>query len=137
MSDIKMIENAVSIFKKNNCPFSLMHSVSVYPCPEEILNLNNIVQLKEKFNCNVGYSGHEPSVTPSICAAMLGANSIERHITLDRSMYGSDQSASLEEAGLANLVNSIKKIKICIGSSEKMMQKGEHEVSKKLRYWEK
>ncbi len=136
MSNMLIIENAVNIFKKNNCPFSLMHSVSVYPCPDEILNLNNIILLKKKFNCKVGYSGHEASVSPSIVAATLGANSIERHITLDRSMYGSDQSASLEETGLRNLVNSVKKIRTSIGNSEKKLQIGEEEVSKKLRYWE-
>jgi N-acetylneuraminate synthase len=137
MSNLAIIENAINIFKKNDCPFSLMHSVSLYPCPDEILNLNNIILLKEKFNCDVGYSGHEASVSPSIVAATLGANSIERHITLDRSMYGSDQSASLEEPGLRNLVNSVKKIKLSIGTSEKKLQAGEEEVSKKLRYWEK
>ena len=136
MSNMLIIENAVNIFKKNNCPFSLMHSVSVYPCPDEILNLNNIILLKKKFSCKVGYSGHEASVSPSIVAATLGANSIERHITLDRSMYGSDQSASLEETGLRNLVNSVKKIRTSIGNSEKKLQIGEEEVSKKLRYWE-
>lgn len=137
MSTMQIIEKAVEIFKKNECSFSLMHSVSVYPCPNEILNLNNIPLLKKKFNCEVGYSGHEASVSPSIIAATLGANSIERHITLDRSMYGSDQSASLEEAGLRNLVNSVRKIRECIGFSEKQFQDGEKAVASKLRYWEK
>tara|TARA_A100001011_G_C14303241_1_gene841859 strand:+ start:1749 stop:2606 length:858 start_codon:yes stop_codon:yes gene_type:complete len=137
MSTIDIIRDAVDIFKKNNCPYSLMHSVSVYPCPNEILNLNNITLLKKKFQCDVGYSGHEASVSPSIIAATLGANSIERHITLDRSMYGSDQSASLEESGLRNLVNSVRKIKECIGSSDKQFQEGEKTVAEKLRYWEK
>ena len=137
MSNIKIIEEAIEIFKKENCPFSLMHSVSVYPCPNEILNLNNIPLLKQKFNCKVGYSGHEAAVSPSVIAATLGADSIERHITLDRSMYGSDQSASLEEAGLRNLVNSVRKIRECVGSSEKKFQEGEEAVAKKLRYWER
>jgi len=137
MSTIKIIEDAIEIFKKNNCPFSLMHSVSVYPCPHEILNLNNIPLLKEKFNCDVGYSGHEASVSPSVIACTLGASSVERHITLDRSMYGSDQSASLEEPGLRNLVDTVRKIKDCVGSSEKQFQDGEKAVASKLRYWEK
>ncbi len=137
MSNLKIIEDAIEIFKNENCPFSLMHSVSVYPCPNDILNLNNIPLLKEKFNCKVGYSGHEAAVSPSVIAATLGADSIERHITLDRSMYGSDQSASLEEAGLRNLVNSVRKIRECIGSSEKKFQEGEEAVANKLRYWER
>jgi N-acetylneuraminate synthase len=137
MSNLKIIEDAVKIFLDNDCPFSLMHSVSLYPCPNEILNLNNIVSLKKKFQCEVGYSGHEASVSPSIVAAALGANCIERHITLDRSMYGSDQSASLEEPGLRSLVNSVRKIKECIGESDKKIQLGEEVVAKKLRYWEK
>ena len=128
LTHIKIIEEAIEIFKKENCPFSLMHSVSVYPCPNEILNLNNIPLLKQKFNCKVGYSGHEAAVSPSVIAATLGADSIERHITLDRSMYGSDQSASLEEAGLRNLVNSVRKIRECVGSSEKKFQEGEEAV---------
>lgn len=137
MSNYTIIDEAIEIFKKHKCPFELMHSVSVYPCPDEILNLNNIVKLQNRYNCNVGYSGHEPSVSPSIIAAVLGATSIERHITLDRAMYGSDQSASMEEPGLRNLVNSIRKIKTVIGNSEKDFRPGEFEVAKKLRYWEK
>jgi N-acetylneuraminate synthase len=136
MSNMKMIEQAVEVFSNNSCPFSLMHSVSLYPCPSEVLNLNNIVLLKNKFNCSVGYSGHEASVSPSIVAAALGATCIERHITLDRSMYGSDQSASLEEPGLRNLVNSIRKVRECVGVSDKKIQIGEESVAKKLRYWE-
>ena len=91
----------------------------------------------KKYNCPVGYSGHEPSVSPSIVAVTLGANSIERHITLDRSMYGSDQSASLEEKGLEQLVSIIRKIPIVIGKEDKKMLDCEIEVAKKLRYWEK
>ena len=94
MSGYKEIDDAVKIFRENNCSFELMHSISAYPCPEDQLNLNIIKRLKDKYKCNVGYSGHEPSVSPSIVAVTLGANSLERHITLDRSMYGSDQSAS-------------------------------------------
>jgi N-acetylneuraminate synthase len=100
MSDYKNIDEAVKIFKLAKCEFELMHSVSAYPCPEDQLNLHLIKKLKEKYECKVGYSGHEPSVSPSIVAVCLGASSIERHITLDRSMYGSDQAASLEKKGL-------------------------------------
>ena len=136
MCSIDDIGKAVNIFKDNKCEFTLMHSVSIYPCPEEKLNLINIKFLKEKFNCNVGYSGHEVSVSPSIVAATLGAVAIERHITLDRSMYGSDQSASLEEVGLSRLVNSVKKISRVLGNEKSGMVDGEQQVAKKLRYWE-
>jgi N-acetylneuraminate synthase len=136
MCSIDDIKKADEIFKKNNCDFTLLHSVSLYPCPEEKLNLINIPFLKEKFGCNVGYSGHEVSVSPSIVAATLGAVAIERHITLDRSMYGSDQSASLEEAGLSRLVNSVRKISKIMGSVKSEMIDGEEKVAKKLRYWE-
>lgn len=137
MSDYKVIDEAVKILKKYDCPFEVMHCVSAYPCPEEILNLNIINKLKERYKCDVGYSGHEASVVPSIVAATLGISSLERHITLDRSMYGSDQSASLEEPGLKNLVNSVRKIPIVIGTQDKKIFEEEVPVAKKLRYWEK
>jgi N-acetylneuraminate synthase len=137
MSEYKTIDRAIEIFKDNRCEFELMHTVSAYPCPEEQLNLHLIQDLKNKYKCNVGYSGHEPSVSPSVVAACLGATSIERHITLDRSMYGSDQAASLEKKGLEELVNIIRKIPTVIGNEEKNIFKCEIEVAKKLRYWEK
>ena len=137
MSNYENIDKAVEIFQKNSCPFEIMHCVSTYPCPDEILNLNIINRLKERYGCDVGYSGHEASVVPSIVAATLGISSLERHITLDRSMYGSDQSASLEESGLKNLVNSVRKIPIVIGTQDKKIFEEEVPVAKKLRYWEK
>jgi N-acetylneuraminate synthase len=137
MSDYETIDKAVEIFKDNKCEFELMHTVSAYPCPEEQLNLHLIQDLKKRYNCNIGYSGHEPSVSPSVIAACLGASSIERHITLDRSMYGSDQAASLEKKGLEEVVNIIKKIPIVMGNKEKNIFECEIEVAKKLRYWEK
>ena len=137
MSGYNEIDKAVDLFKASDCPFELMHSVSAYPSPEDQLNLNIIQRLVKKYNCPVGYSGHEPSVSPSIVAVTLGANSIERHITLDRSMYGSDQSASLEEKGLEQLVSIIRKIPIVIGKEDKKMLDCEIEIAKKLRYWEK
>ena len=136
MSDYLTIDKAVDIFKKNNCSFELMHTVSAYPCPEDKLNLHLIQKLKEKYKCNVGYSGHEPSVSPSIIAVALGASSLERHITLDRSMYGSDQSASLEYSGLRELVSVVRKIPTAIGNEEKKLFDCEKDVAKKLRYWE-
>ena len=137
MSEYKNIDEAIEIFKSQDCPFELMHCVSTYPCPEEILNLNIISKLKKKYDCNIGYSGHESGVIPSVVAATYGISSLERHITLDRSMYGSDQSASLEEPGLKNLVDSIRKVPIVTGSLDKKLFDEEKSVASKLRYWEK
>ena len=137
MTKLEDVEKAVQIFKNNHCDFSLMHTVSTYPCPEDQLNLSNILHLKENFKCNVGYSGHEVSVSPSIMAAIFGATCIERHITLDRSMYGSDQSASLEEPGLKRLVTTLRKLPSYIGSKRDSILECEINVAKKLRYWEK
>ena len=102
---------------------------------EEDLNLNCIKTLQARYKVPVGYSGHESSVTPSFIAATLGATAIERHITLDRAMYGSDQAASLQKNGLRDLVQSIRKSEIVLGNGEKMIIPEEIEVAKKLRYW--
>jgi N-acetylneuraminate synthase len=136
MSDYKIIDKAVEIFKNSKCEFELMHAVSTYPCPEDLLNLHLLQEMKKRYNCKVGYSGHENSVSPSIFAACYGASSIERHITLDRSMYGSDQAASLEERGLKELLEILKKIPSTYGSADKKIFDLEKEVAKKLRYWE-
>ena len=133
---MKDIEKAVSIFKKFKCQFVLMHCVSVYPCDENKLNLNMIVTLKKKFKCDVGYSGHESSVSPSITAFFLGADYIERHITLDRAKWGTDQSASLEEVGMERLTTLIRKIPRTLGDGRKNFLDEEKKVSKKMRYWE-
>ena len=114
----------------------LFHTVSTYPSPEEDLNLLAILKLGDIFGLPVGYSGHETSVSPSIVAASLGAVAIERHITIDRTMYGSDQAASLEEAGLRNLVAVARKIPKMLGSGDIAWAPGEESVAKKLRYWE-
>ena len=134
MSSEKDIDTAVSIFKKNNCSFELMHCVSTYPMKTEDANLVTINQLKKKYNCDVGYSGHENGIMVSIAAVMLGISSLERHITLDRTMYGSDQSASLELSGIKNLTDSIDKILIALGepSAGKILDE-EIPIAKKLR----
>lgn len=129
------IDKAVEIFKKHNCPFTLMHTVSVYPCPEEDLNLNIIHTLKEKYNCPVGYSGHETSPVPSIAAAAMGITALERHVTLDRTMYGSDQSASLEKRGLEILVTGVRSVEKSLGNGKKEFGEAEQKVASKLRYW--
>lgn len=129
------IDKAVEIFKKHNCPFTLMHTVSVYPCPEEDLNLNMIQTLKEKYICPVGYSGHETSPVPSIAAAAMGITALERHVTLDRTMYGSDQSASLEKRGLEILVTGVRSVEKSLGNGKKEFGEAEQKVASKLRYW--
>ena len=134
MSSKKDIDDAVNIFKDNNCSFELMHCVSTYPMKIEDANLITINQLKEVYNCNVGYSGHENGVVVSVAATMLGISSLERHITLDRTMYGSDQSASLEFSGMKSLNESIDKALLALG--EKSLGKildEEIPISKKLR----
>ena len=136
MSTMSDISKAINIFKKRKCKFILMHCVSTYPCPIENLNLNLITVLKKKFKCEVGYSGHESSVSPSLIAYMLGARYIERHITLDRTMYGSDQSASLEPDGIKRLTRDVKRVANVIGKGEKTYSKEEKSVSKKLRYFD-
>ncbi len=135
MSDFKMIENAVNIFKKNDCPFELMHCVSKYPFEDTKANLNMIKILRNKFNCNVGYSGHESGgLAISYAASSLGISSLERHFTLDRTMYGSDQAASITPPTFKELVGGIRKIELAlVGSSEKKILKEEIEVAKKLR----
>ena len=134
MSTKEDIDRAVSIFKKNNCSFELMHCVSTYPMKVEDANLITINQLKKEYNCNVGYSGHENGVLVSLAAVMQGITSLERHITLDRAMYGSDQSASLELSGMKNLTASIDIILLSQGKpSVGKIIDDEKPIAKKLR----
>ena len=134
MSTMNEISNAVKIFRNHDCPFELMHSHSAYPMPPHEANLKMIQTLGKKFKCKVGYSGHEIS-SYSIClaAVLLGATSIERHITLDRSMYGSDQAASLEHSGLVRLVRDIREHAIYLGNGKKIIWDSELPAQKKLR----
>ena len=134
ISTIDQIDQAVKVFKNNNCPFELMHSNSSYPMNPDEANLQCIKTLKEKFNCDVGYSGHEISgYNISFAAAVLGATSIERHITMARAMYGSDQAASLEPMGLIRLVRDIRMLDLIMGDGVKKVYPSEISVMKKLR----
>ena len=134
MSTLEQVENAVKIFRDLKCPFELMHTNSTYPMKLEEANLKCIETLHKKFDCKVGYSGHESSsYLLCVTAAMLGATSIERHITLDRSMYGSDQSASLEKSGLDRLVRDIRRLDLILGDGIKRVWDSEIPVMKKLR----
>ena len=134
MSNKKEIDDAIKIFRENSCPFELMHCVSTYPMKVEDANLTTINQLKKEYNCDVGYSGHENGVLVSLVAFMQGITSLERHITLDRAMYGSDQSASLESSGMKNLTASIDKALLSLGkpSLGKIID-DELPIAKKLR----
>ena len=135
MSSINDIKNCLKIFKKYKCKFTLMHCISTYPAEEKSLNLNMIKELKKIFKCDVGYSGHEKTVSPSITAFMLGATVIERHITLDRSMWGTDQSASLSETGLHSLTTILHKIPLILGDGKKKISSEEKIMLKKFKYW--
>ena len=135
MCTMEEIEKVVNIFNEKKCPFILMHTNSEYPSKEENLNLKMIQTLKEEFHVNVGYSGHESSVSPSVYAVAFGAVAIERHITLDRAMYGSDQSASLEPVGFSRLVSMIRKLNLIYGDGIKKITDEEIKISEKLRYW--
>lgn len=137
MSVIEHIDRAVEIFRDAACPFELMHCVSTYPMDDEDANLNCIRTLRERYKCNVGYSGHEAGLAVSYGAAALGITSLERHITLDRAMFGSDQAASIEPAGLRMLVGSIRKIEKAMGDGVIRMIEKEVPISKKLRshFW--
>jgi N-acetylneuraminate synthase len=133
MSTHDNIQSAVDIFREANCPFELMHSVSTYPMKDEHANLNCIPMLRERYKCDVGYSGHESGLAISYAAAALGVTSLERHITLDRTMYGSDQAASVELTGVRNLVGAVRIIEVAMGDGEKRIVDEEIPVAKKLR----
>lgn len=135
MSSMKDIQACLKIFKKEKCKFVLMHCVSTYPCPPEKLNLKMIQTLKKKFNCEVGYSGHESDVSPTILAYFLGANYIERHITLDRTMWGTDQAASLAEPGMRALASILSKMPKLLGSGIKKITREEKALLQKFKYW--
>lgn len=133
MSNYEEIDKAIEIFKSKNCQFELMHCNSTYPMKNEDANLTMIKKLEEKYNCKVGYSGHEAGTLVSTCASTLGATSIERHITLDKTMYGSDQGASVEPYELCKLVKDIREVEKILGNGEKVLSGAEMEVRKKLR----
>ena len=134
MSTRENITNAVKIFKKNNTPFELMHCVSTYPMNSKDANLKTIQALKDEYGCKVGYSGHESGLVISLAAISIGVTSLERHITLDRSMYGSDQAASLGPRGFVELVSSVKKIEEALGIPKLgHITEEEYKLAKKLR----
>ena len=134
MSTLDEIDRVVDIFRQKNCEFELMHCNSTYPMKDEDANLKCIETLRNRYKCKVGYSGHESSLLKvSVAAATLGATSIERHITLDRAMYGSDQAASISAEVLKNFVESIKIVKKIMGNGTKIIKDSELQARKKVR----
>jgi len=133
MTDMRYIDRAVEMFREAGCPFELMHCISTYPMTDEDANLNRIKTLRDRYSCNVGYSGHEVGLAVSYAAAALGITSLERHITLDRSMYGSDQAASVEPNGFRMLVGAVRKIEKAMGDGELKMNSKEADIAAKLR----
>jgi N-acetylneuraminate synthase len=134
MATLEEIDEVINLFTSANCPFELMHCNSTYPMKEEDANLLCIPMLRARYNCDVGYSGHESSLI-KVCttAVALGASSLERHITLDRAMYGSDQAASIETHALHNFVETVRMIPAILGTGEKKITEAEIAVRKKLR----
>ena len=133
MSTLKDIEDAVGIFQDIECSFELMHCVSTYPMKVEDANLLTINSLKNKFKCDVGYSGHKNGVAVSLAAFSLNISSLERHITLDRTMYGSDQAASIEARNLKNLGEMLRNVPLIKGDGKKIITSQESVIRKKLR----
>jgi len=133
MCEYSDIDKAIAIFKEAKCPFELMHTVSTYPMKDEDANLKMIHSLRKRYQCDVGYSGHEVGLAVSYAAAALGITSLERHVTLGRSMYGSDQSASIEPSGLRQLVGAVRKIEKAMGDGVKRIIDAEVPIAEKLR----
>ncbi len=135
MCSFKDIDKAVNVFRKNNCSFELMHCISAYPFDDSKANLNMINILKKRYNCNVGYSGHEKGGQAiSFAATAMGITSLERHFTLDRTMYGSDQAASITPQGFKHLIAGVRVIEKAIkGPNDKKIIPEEIAVAKKLR----
>lgn len=131
MSTIEEIDHAVKVLGKEN--LVLFHCTSTYPTDNAELNLRAINTLKERYDCPVGYSGHERGVTPSVIAATIGAVAVERHITIDRTLWGTDQAASLEPEGLHRMIRDIRLINSILGDGKKVVYDSEKPIIKKLR----
>ncbi len=131
MSTMEEIEHAMEILGEENT--IIYHCTATYPSNSNEINLNCINTFKERFSCPVGYSGHERGIAPSILAVGLGACSVERHITLDRTNWGSDQAASLETPGLFHMVRDIRQVPTLLSDGKKVVYEREIPIRKKLR----
>ncbi|MFL5885959.1 MAG: N-acetylneuraminate synthase family protein [Thermoleophilaceae bacterium] len=136
LSEWEDVDNAVEVFRSRNCPFTLMHCIGTYPMEDEEANVGVMLQMAERYDCPVGYSSHEKGLICSMLAAALGATALERHITLDRAMYGSDQAASLERRGIELLVRDVRLLSTVMGDGEKRVTERERPIAEKLRYFE-
>ncbi len=135
MCEWEDVDSTVEVFRSHGTSFTLMHTVATYPMPDEQANVATMLKLRERYDCPVGYSSHEIGLICSMLAASLGATSLERHITLDRAMYGSDQAASLERRGLELLVRDVRALPAIMGDGEKRMTPDEQPIANKLRYF--
>lgn len=134
MSSLEEVDETVNFLEKySSGNYILMHTNSAYPTPASELNLRMITTLKKRYNCLVGYSGHEMDLEPTVVAVSLGAKVIERHITLDHNMWGTDQAASLSVTAMAMLQGRMKEILLMLGDGEKTITESEKEVRRKLR----
>lgn len=131
MSTMDEIRHAVRLFTKS--PLALAHATSTYPCPPSELNLRMMSTLESEFEVPVGYSGHETGLATTLAAVAMGATFIERHITLDRSMWGTDHAASVEPGGLERLVRDIRNVELAFGDGVKRVYDSEVPVRAKLR----
>ncbi|HBL27929.1 MAG TPA: N-acetylneuraminate synthase [Acidobacteria bacterium] len=132
MSTLEEIDAAVAVLGRDN--LLIAHATSTYPCPPADLNLRMIPELEQRFpECPVGYSGHEVGLAPTWAAVSLGATFVERHITLDRALWGSDQAASVEIGGFLRLVSNIRDIEKSLGDGVKRVYDGERKQIEKLR----
>jgi len=131
MSSMEQINAAVALVGTKN--LLLAHATSTYPCAKEELNLRMVSTLRERFDCPIGYSGHEIGLATTLAAVALGATFVERHITLDRAMWGSDQAASIESQGLKRLVKDIRNIEVALGDGVKQVYPSEVVAASRLR----
>ena len=136
MSSFAEIDRAVEVFRKQRCPFSLLHCVSTYPSDDDDCNLLVMKELRQRYEIEIGYSGHERGILPTVLAVALGASVIERHITLDKKMYGSDQAASIDETDLRQLIQQARAVPGILGTGMKTVSEKEKGIAKKLRYFE-
>jgi len=133
MSTLGEIDSAINVLKENDCEYAILHCNSSYPAPIDELNLNCITTLKQKYECEVGYSGHEYGLPTTVASVAMGATIIERHITLDRSSWGTDQMCSVEPQGLIKLVKDIRELERALGDGSKVVTDSEKIIRDKLR----
>ncbi|MBT7900353.1 MAG: N-acetylneuraminate synthase, partial [Candidatus Marinimicrobia bacterium] len=133
MSTWKIIDNAVNLLENKGCEYAILHCNSTYPAPINELNLNVIPTMKEKYNCPIGYSGHEFDLEPSVLAVAMGAEIIERHVTLNHNMWGTDHGSSLEVHAMDLLQKRLNDVHKVLGKSEKIITESEKPIMKKLR----